>query len=501
MEFVKLKGNKILYVMMFFGLLFVLFAMSASAASFDESKSYILINKNSGKVLDLFDWQTEDDAKLVQWDRNELAVQQWKIIDAGSGFSQIKSNHSDKLVYVKDKSKQNGAEIVQMRERKSQAHDWKIEAVSDDYYKIINKNSSKALEVYEHSQENGASITQWDFHGGDNQLWKIVEVGSSDGGTTPPDEDDELPPGNVDLDMTGFATLNGGTTGGEGDNAVVVTVSTGTDLQQAIKDKDPNRPLKIYVDGTITPSNSQGLSKIDIKDVDDISVYGSGTNGELNGIGIKIWRASNIIIRNLKIHHVNTGDKDAISIEGPSNNIWIDHNELYNTLNADKDHYDGLLDIKRDASYITISWNYLHDSWKTSLVGSSDGDNYDRKITYHHNYWKNVNSRLPLFRFGQGHLFNNYYDNIIDTGINSRMGAQLRIEHNHFDNSKDPIVSMYSNEIGYWHVVNNKFTNSTGNMPTTSTTTYNPPYDYVLTPVDQVKALVTQNAGVGKINP
>src|SRR5699024_5459224 len=199
----------------------------------------------------------------------------------------------------------------------------------------------KALEVYEHSQDNGALITQWDFHGGDNQLWQIVEVGSSGGGTTPPDEDDETPPGNVDLDMTGFATLNGGTTGGEGANAVVFTVSTGTDLQQAIKDKDPNRPLKIYVNGTITPSNSQGLSKIDIKDVDDISVYGSETNGELNGIRIKIWRARYIIISNLKIKHVNTGDKDAISIEGPSNNIWIDHNELYNTLNADKDYYDG----------------------------------------------------------------------------------------------------------------------------------------------------------------
>jgi pectate lyase len=500
MENIIMRRYKIVYLAIIFSFLFVSFAISASAASFDQSKSYVLINKNSGKALDLFDWQTGDDAGLVQWDRNDLAIQQWKIVDAGDGYSQIISNHSNKLVYVKDKSKENGAEIVQMRERNSQAHDWNIESVGNGYYKIINKNSGKALEVYEHSQTNGALITQWDYHGSDNQHWQIVEVGSA-GNPTPPDENDDTPPVNVDLNMTGFATLNGGTTGGEGSNAVVVTVSTGTALQNAIKNKDPNRPLKIYVDGTITPSNSPGLSKIDIKDVDNISVYGRGTKGELNGIGIKIWRANNIIIRNLKIHHVHTGDKDAISIEGPSKNIWIDHNELYNTLNADKDYYDGLLDVKGDASYITISWNYLHDSWKTSLIGSSDNDNYDRKITYHHNYWKNVNSRLPLFRFGQGHLFNNYYDNIIDTGINTRMGARLRIEHNHFERSKDPIVSMYSKEIGYWHVVNNKFTSSTGSMPTTSTTTYNPPYNYTLTPVDSVKALVTQNAGVGKVNP
>ena len=495
-----MKPFKIFNMTIIFSFIFVLFAMSTSAASFDQSKSYVFINKNSGKVLDLFDWKTEDDASLVQWDRNDLAIQQWQIVDVGSGYSQIKSMHSDKLVYVKDKSKENGAEIVQMRERNSQAHDWKIESVGNGYYQIINKNSGKALEVFEHSQDTGAQITQWDYHGSDNQLWEIVEVGSS-GETDPGDEDEDIPPGEVDLDMMGFATLNGGTTGGEGSNAVVVTVSTGTALQQAIKNKDPNKPLKVYVNGTITPGNSQGISKIDIKDVDNISIYGSGNKGELNGIGIKIWRANNIIIRNLKIHHVNIGDKDAISIEGPSKNVWIDHNELYNTMDSDKDYYDGLVDIKGDASYITVSWNYLHDSWKTSLVGSSDNDNYDRKITYHHNYWKNINSRGPLFRFGQGHLFNNYYDQIIDTGINTRMGAKLRIEQNHFERSKDPIVTLYSKEIGYWDVRDNKFTNSTGNMPTTSTTTYTPPYNYTLTPVDNVKALVTQNAGVGKINP
>lgn len=197
---------------------------------------------------------------------------------------------------------------------------------------------------------------------------------------------------------------------------------------------------------------------------------------------------------------MNTGDKDGISIEGPANNIWIDHNEIYASLDVHKDYYDGLLDVKKNAEYITISYNYLHDSWKTSLVGSSDSDNYDRKITYHHNRFENINSRGPLFRFGQGHLFNNYYNNIIDTGINSRMGARLRIEHNVFENSKDPIVTMYSQEEGYWHVVNNLYINSTGNMPTTSTVNYTPPYSYTLDPVQNVKNIVLQNAGAGKID-
>lgn len=321
---------------------------------------------------------------------------------------------------------------------------------------------------------------------GHSQQAGATPQGSSGGGS-----------GNRWAGYMGFATLNGGTTGGEG--GTVVYVSTGTELQNALKNKDPNTPLTIYVNGVITPSNSSD-SKINVKDVSDVSILGAGQYGELNGIGIKITRASNIIIQNLKIHHVNTGDKDGISIEGPANNIWIDHNEIYASLDVHKDYYDGLLDVKKNAEYITISYNYLHDSWKTSLVGSSDSDNYDRKITYHHNRFENINSRGPLFRFGQGHLFNNYYNNIIDTGINSRMGARLRIEHNVFENSKDPIVTMYSQEEGYWHVVNNLYINSTGNMPTTSTVNYTPPYSYTLDPVQNVKNIVLQNAGAGKID-
>jgi pectate lyase len=327
---------------------------------------------------------------------------------------------------------------------------------------------------------------------------QVGESGYSNEAAAIPQDSGSTPPGSSNA-LIGFAALNGGTTGGEG--GTTVTVSTGTALQDAIKNKDPNTPLTIYVDGTITPSNSSD-SKINVKDTSDISILGVGTKGEFDGIGIKITRANNIIIRNLTIHHVDIGDKDAIGIEGPASNIWVDHNELYNSLDVDKDYYDGLFDVKGDgAEYITFSYNYVHDSWKTMLVGSSDSDNYDRKITYHHNRIENAYSRVPSFRFGQGHIFNNYYYNVLSSGINSRMGATLKIEHNHFENVNDPIVYLYSNDPGYWDVTNNKFVNCTGSQPTTSTISYTPPYSYTLDAVDDVKNIVLQNAGVGKINP
>lgn len=222
-----------------------------------------------------------------------------------------------------------------------------------------------------------------------------------------------------------------GTTGGAGGTSV--TVSTGDQFLAALDSKADNVPLTIYVDGTITLDNTS-QDELLMKDMSDISIIGVGTNGECNGIGIRMVRCENIIIQNMEIHHVlkGAGEGDSISIEN-SGYVWVDHCELYNVYDGDeskKDVYDGLLDCKKDSHHLTYSYNYLHDSWKTMLCGFSDSDNYDRTFTMHHNIFENCNSRLPLFRYGHAHIYNNYYHNIYTSGINTRMGAEVFVENN-----------------------------------------------------------------------
>ncbi len=77
--------------------------------------------------------------------------------------------------------------------------------------------------------------------------------------------------------------------------------------------------------------------------------------------------------------------------------------------------------------FITISWCYFHDHHKTHLVGSNDYDLYaDRKITFHHNRYENVSSRLPFYRCAVGHVFNNYIYRGLSGCVNPRLGACLR---------------------------------------------------------------------------
>lgn len=259
--------------------------------------------------------------------------------------------------------------------------------------------------------------------------------------------------------VQGFASLDGGTTGGAGGTYVVA--KTGADIVTALKTKERkagSAPLTIYINGTITPANS-GTNQFDVKDMNDVSIIGVGDAALFDGIGINIVRANNIIVRNITMRYVRIGQKDHISIDNNSRNIWIDHNEFYNSLDVGKDHYDELVSGKGDIDKVTLSYNHFHDSWKTSLWGSGDSNDFDRRISYIGNYWERVNSRLPLFRFGEGHVLNNYYVAVRESGINSRMGAQIRVEANHFENSKNVLISMDSSTHGFWNATDNVLKN------------------------------------------
>lgn len=109
-----------------------------------------------------------------------------------------------------------------------------------------------------------------------------------------------------------------------------------------------------------------------------------------------------------------------------------------------KDYYDGLIDVTHGSDFVTISNSYIHDHYKAVLIGHSDSnakeDTGHLTVTLVGNYFKNVNSRGPSFRFGSGHVVNNYYEGVSD-GINTRKGAKLLVEGNVFSGVKNPLYA------------------------------------------------------------
>lgn len=308
----------------------------------------------------------------------------------------------------------------------------------------------------------------------------------------------------------GFAAENGGTTGGAAGRTV-----TATTLAELTAFARSSEPLVIRIDRTIS-GGPEGAA-INVKS--NKTLLGVGTAGFLEGVGLNISSQRNIIVQNLKFTmatvtrtainsegraQVIANDGDCLSIQGTSTNVWVDHCEFFNldpVAQPNQDLYDGLVDAKAGSAYITLSWNYFHDHHKCHLIGASDKDNDDRKMTFHHNYYYNITERVPVYRFGTAHIFNNYYRHVYGTGVNSRMGACLRVEKNYFEDVKNPVISKNSSVPGQWDVADNLFLGCTGTQPTTSSCTFMPPYRYAdaLTPTAEVKAVVMKGAGVGKL--
>lgn len=300
--------------------------------------------------------------------------------------------------------------------------------------------------------------------------------------------------------MAGFATENGGTSGGFGGDTVIVTNYT-----QFKSYAQSSAPYIIKIQGTI--------SQIPFGDQVNINsnktIVGVGDSAFLQGIGLAIGSKNNIILRNFKITLVglttpkNINDGDCISIYGSSKNIWIDHCELYSEdpdIQTNIDKYDGLIDIKQQTGFITISWCYLHDHHKGGLVGASDSDIYgDRKITFHHNYYNKVRLRVPMYRGAVGHFFNNYIVGAKDA-TEIRANTCVRVEKNYYESLHYSIYTP-SDAPGKTQRIDNIEVNH-ASRPYPANCVADIPYDYsdVLTETTStIKRLVPQWAGLGKL--
>ncbi|GIH03082.1 hypothetical protein Rhe02_11490 [Rhizocola hellebori] len=143
----------------------------------DPSAWYVLVNRNSGKALDVYNFATNDGARITQWTRTSANNQQWQFVDSGSGFYRIRSRHSGKVLDVFNLSTANGGAIVQWADNNGNNQQWRLADSGSGYVRFISRHSSKALEVQGAATTDGANIVQYDDWGGNNQQWQLIRVG------------------------------------------------------------------------------------------------------------------------------------------------------------------------------------------------------------------------------------------------------------------------------------------------------------------------------------
>lgn len=308
-------------------------------------------------------------------------------------------------------------------------------------------------------------------------LGVLAVPGSSDDAETVASGNEASDPAPTPDGPVGWAGENGGTTGGaDGDT---VTVSSSDELLDAIEE---DGPLTVEVDGSIDISGMNNVSS-------DTTIVGLD-GAEVTGGGFNVSDVENVIIRNIAFAD---WDDDAVNVEEAATNVWVDHNSFTNG-------YDGAVDIKREADYVTVSWNHFFDHDKTSLIGHDDGHTDDvghLRVTVHHNYFDGTDTRHPRVRFGNPvHVFNNYYRDNAEYGVASTQDAGVLVENNYFEDVENPTHTGYADsDIGAVEETGNVFDGS--GEPETGGDVESIPYDYSPDAAEDIPSLVGEGAGPG----
>lgn len=220
------------------------------------------------------------------------------------------------------------------------------------------------------------------------------------------------------------------------------------------------------------------------------TILGVGSDAKIIDGYFSINATSNIIIRNLEFQapqdlapaYTNTVGKEewnarykAISVV-TGKQLWFDHctfsdgahfdSKEIRTINGvtkEVMRHDGLLDIEDSSDFITVSYSIFKNHDKTNMVGGSGDGNAKKErglnhMTFSNNIWQDSVQRAPRARFGQIHLYNNYYTGNTDAtsyGMSYYigMGAESSIlsENNVFDitGSQASAARVISNLNGY----------------------------------------------------
>jgi pectate lyase len=206
---------------------------------------------------------------------------------------------------------------------------------------------------------------------------------------------------------------------------------------------------------------ASGIGLLDIMQFNGLTIF-SRNGATIRHAEFNIKAGTNLILRNLKFDELwewdeatrgayDSNDWDFVTIgdgSGVTSGIWVDHCTFTKA-------YDGVLDIKRGASAITVSWsevvpaatgpgsfvqrqfddleanrasnvmyNLLRGSFtqqqvvdvalpqkKGHLIGSNNLEGLTTyTVTLHHNLYKDLQDRMPRLRGGDVHGYNLYVD-------------------------------------------------------------------------------------------
>lgn len=348
--------------------------------------------------------------------------------------------------------------------------------------------------------------------------------------------------GGDEITISSYAELLSNKSKISGDEPAIIKVTARISSAEWIGTDDYNKEL-----ATLTASKGADEAKFILKNRSFTFDIGSnktvigeaGKDYGFKNINPKI-SGTNVIVKYLHFGDVIGDDyfggkgNDAMSIKG-GQHVWIDHCEFSSSLkpkevdgtdinfsdhkfpvdlegeNTDeqtkwtKDFYDGLLDISETSRFVSVSNSYFHDHWKACLCGGSNDKAESQpqgsqvRLTMYNNYFENIHSRQPLFRFGKAHIYSSYLKGADSesTGIEVRAESRVFVDNVYFEDiNPNKTVGCWNSSkglgAGKWTVKGCEGASISNNAG------FTPPYNWTKTSASDSKANLPTSAGISK---
>ncbi|MET8146371.1 RICIN domain-containing protein [Sphaerisporangium sp. NPDC005288] len=137
--------------------------------------SYRLTARHSGKVMDVANASTANNAEVRQYTWNGGGNQRWQFQDAGSGYYRLVGVGSGKCLDVANASTADGANIIQYTCGGGTNQQWQWVDAGGGYFQLRARHSGKCLDVVSSSTADNADIQQYTCGGGANQQWSRTQ--------------------------------------------------------------------------------------------------------------------------------------------------------------------------------------------------------------------------------------------------------------------------------------------------------------------------------------
>ncbi|TDD18223.1 family 43 glycosylhydrolase [Nonomuraea diastatica] len=135
---------------------------------------YTLVNRNSGKCLEVSGGSSSDGANIQQWTCGGGANQRWRVEDQADDTSRLVNVATGKVVDVADCASADGTGIRQWSWLDNTCQRFRlVYTASGGWVRIVNAATGKVADVADCGTADGADVRQWSWLDNTCQQWSL----------------------------------------------------------------------------------------------------------------------------------------------------------------------------------------------------------------------------------------------------------------------------------------------------------------------------------------